>query len=652
MIKYFTYRVLAVVLLLLSSVCAHTQDTLTILFTHDLHSYFEGTKVQDEQTLNFRRVGGYARLAMEINRLRSVQPDKTLLLDAGDVTTGTFYHLLHVSQFAELQLMNMIGYDAITIGNHDFDFGASALQEAIDNGQYILHNEGFETISALIASNLRGLKGTKEYIVFEKAGYRIGVFGLLGKGALKEIAMENEKLQVIPKKVSRNKLKDLHRKHKSETTPTELLEPYTISFEDPVLTAQRMVEILREEEKADIVICISHSGTDKRRKHSEDEQLAKKVPGIDVIISGHSHTVLKEPLKVNHTLIGSAGEYGRYLGLIKLVLAENQPKTVDYRLIEINESIAEDWTVKTTVEKFKSIIEERFLRPVGLSFDEPVATSKVFLPAVPDSLALGSLIADAFRYTAQQFDSLHIDIAVVPRGTIRSDLFPGPVTTADLFQILSLAKSADNWASPMVKLYVTGKELRDICEVDASVAKFMPDMQLFFSGLRYSYNSNSLIFNRVKKIEVMDSAGNYAPPVNNQLYSVVCGLYTAKLVGLMEDRSFEILSVRPKDIEGNVITDLSTAIITDKNGEEVKEWLALYSYLKSFPVDEHHLPQINFSDKLSDRKIKERDFSLVKEIKYMNNFALYVYVISLLLGVTLMFLIFVIIRKIIRYYRK
>ena len=545
-----------------------------------------------------------------------------------------------------------MGYDALTIGNHDFDLGATALQEAIDNGEYILHKEGLGTNPTIITSNLHGLRGTEDYLVFEKAGYRIGVFALLGKGALKEIAMDNEELRVIPKKISRTKLKELRRNH--NVTDTDLLKPYTISFEDPVLTAQRMVEILREEEKVDIVICLSHSGNDKRRRASEDEQLARRVPGIDVIISGHSHTVLKDPLMRNHTLIASAGNYGKYLGLIKLVSSNNnKAKVLDYRLIEINEDIAEDSLVKTAVEKFRQMLDIHFLQPVGLSFDKPLAMNKLFLSATSDGLALGSLIADAFKYTAQQNDNQHIDIAIAPRGTIRSDLFTGPITAADVFQILSLGKvSALQWGYPLVKLYVTGKELRDICEVDACVSKFMTDMQLFFSGLRYSYNSSSLIFNRVKKIEVMDSSGNYVEVVNKQLYSVVCGLYTAKLVGLMVDKSFSILSAKPKDSVGNSITDLNTAIIIDEKGKELKEWLALQSYLQSFPVDKDNLPQISFSDKLSNRKIKEKGFSLAKEIKYMNNFALYVYITSLLLSITFMFLSYIITRKIIRYYRK
>ncbi|MDR0294703.1 MAG: bifunctional metallophosphatase/5'-nucleotidase [Prevotellaceae bacterium] len=629
------------------------QDTLTILFTHDLHSYFEGTKEQDKQLLNTGRVGGYARLATEINRFRAAQPNNTLLLDAGDAAMGTFYHFLFVTQFAELQIMNKMGYDAVTIGNHDFDFGATALQEAIDNGEYILHKAGAGANPHIITSNLHGLQGTKEYIVLEKAGYRIGIFGLLGKDALKNIAADQRELYVIPKKVSRVKLRELRKKNEQHTRDEDILEPYTVSFEDPVLTAKRMVEILRNEEKVDIVICLSHSGTNKRHNRSEDEQLAEQVPGIDVIISGHTHSVLQDPLMAKQTLIGSAGAYGKYLGIIKLLSSENKIKFIDYRLVEINETIEEDSLTRTTAEKFSLVVNERFLQPAGIAVNEPIAVSKVFLPANPDSLALGSLVADAFRYTAQQNDEQYINVAAVPRGNIRSNLFPGPVTTADVFQILSLGNvSGTHWGYPLLKLYVTGKELRDICEVDASISWFMPDMRLFFSGLRYSYNSGSLIFNRVKKVEVMDSTGNYVELVNKQLYSIVCGLYTAQLVGFMEDKSFNILSVKPKDASSNAITDLLIAIIRDEKGEELKEWLALQSYLKSFPIGDNNLPQINFSDRLSERKIKEKGFSLKNEIKYMNNFALYVYVIFLLLSVTFLLLLFVITRKIIRWYKK
>ncbi|MDR1181878.1 MAG: metallophosphoesterase, partial [Bacteroidales bacterium] len=109
---------------------AQAADTLTILFTHDLHSYFTGSRELDDDNC-LQRTGGYARLYTAIEQIRQKNPDATLLVDGGDVAMGTFFHMLFTTHFAELQLMDKMGYEAVTIGNHDFDFGVDALQTAL-----------------------------------------------------------------------------------------------------------------------------------------------------------------------------------------------------------------------------------------------------------------------------------------------------------------------------------------------------------------------------------------------------------------------------------------------------------------------------------------------------------------------------------------
>ncbi len=597
-------------------------DTLTVLFTHDLHSHFNSEKGK----------GGFARLAAIADRIRSEAPDKTLLLDAGDVAMGTFFHTLFQSHFAEWQLMQRMGYDATCVGNHDFDFGVNALSRAINNTAC--------AAPVILSTNLRGLPCTREYIVLEKAGYRIGIFSLLGKEALSESLIDEGALQIEDYEAGTGPIAD----------PAALVTP--LIYSSPIETARAMVKLLREKERADLVICLSHSGTHPQRRHSEDEKLARKVKGIDLIISGHSHTVLPVPLWIRkRTLLASAGAYGEYLGVVKVHKEGNKPVFSNYKLLCIDRNIPEAPHIKEEITRYQQLVEEQYLKPRGYRhFDDTIAYNPVRLPAEPDSTALGSLIAEAFSYAVQKASGQRPDVAVVPRGTIRADLHQGVVSPEELFNILSLGIGYDGaYAFPLLKAYITGRELRDLCEVDASIGRIMPEARLFFGGLRYEYNPNSLIFNRTKKIELKDSLGNYATPADDQLYSVVCGLYTAKMIGLVKGRSFNILSILPKDSEGVAVDNWEKLLVRDTSGAEVKEWVALANYLKSQPENGAGIPQIKFTERLEEQKIRQSGFSLHDEFKYLTQFGLYAYITIMLLCVTLLFLLNAIIRRIIKY---
>ncbi|MDR2448647.1 MAG: bifunctional metallophosphatase/5'-nucleotidase [Prevotellaceae bacterium] len=607
-IKSFT---LCTVWLLVLCLPAQATDTLAILFTHDLHSYFTGSREVDNNH-HVQRSGGYARLYTAIEQVRRQHPGATLLVDGGDVAMGAFFHTLFTTHFAELQLMDKMGYDAVTIGNHDFDFGVDALQTALQ----VYFSDASHTC-AVVTSNIGGLAGTGEYIVLSRAGYRIGIFGLLGTEARSQSLIDKE-----------------------------------LPYENYITAAARMVKQLRDTEKVDVVVCLSHSGTRDNVKRSEDIQLARHVPGIDVIISGHSHTLLKEPLVEGHTVIGSAGAYGEYLGCIKLTVTDGKPQVASYKVIKIDSTLAENSTIKSAIESYKGLVESHYLKAESTGFDEPLAEVMNNVLASSNSIALEHLIADAFMDAAQKAENKRPDIAVVPSGTIREHLYEGIVTAEEVFNILPLGVGEDKKpAFPLLKVYFYGRELRDLCEVDASLSGSVPDVQLFFSGLRYTYYPGSLFCNKVKRVEVQDSAGAYITPDNNMLYSVIAGLYSAKMMGIVKEKTFGILSLSPKNAAGQPITDWSEAIIHDRAGHEVKEWVALKNYLQLGKKEGCEIPLFDYKVRVEERKIKQAGFSLVEEFKYMNTFALCCYITILLLLVTLLLFLYKIIRKSARYIR-
>ena len=233
--------------------------------------------------------GGYAKLLTLIRETRSRAVDRTLVVDAGDFSMGTLFHTAFMTEAAELRLMAAMGYDAMTLGNHDFDFHPKGLAQTLRAAR-----AAEKQLPVMVASNVvfspdgKGDTELREafteypvtpYAVLERRGIRIGLFGILGKDA---------------------------------QTDTPFAKPVT--FADHVETSKKMVALLRDKEKVDLVVCLSHTGTSPVKKHSEDENLAREVPGIDVIISGHTHTVLPKPIMIGKTVIVAAGSYGAYLG--------------------------------------------------------------------------------------------------------------------------------------------------------------------------------------------------------------------------------------------------------------------------------------------------------------------------------------------------
>lgn len=540
----------------------------TVLFTHDLHSHFLPQTAADGG-----ESGGYARLATVLRQERAQHPD-ALTLDGGDFSIGSLIQTLYTSKAPELRTMGALGYDATTAGNHEFDHEglgfARMLTAARTSG---------DTVPALLMANYKpsdanpdqldiqramSAYGVKDYMLLERGGITYGIFGLMGTDS-------------------------------DDCAPTS-----GFTLEDPIEAAKRCVKAL-EEQGAQFIICLSHGGTNVKESMSEDQQLAKKVDGIDLIISGHTHTTLTEPIVEGDTYIVSAGPYCENLGSITLEWTEDGEKTLkDYRLTPIDETVAEDQTIATLVEGWKNQVSSSYLASYGLSYDQVLTTSDYDLPKPQNKdrvdNALGNLVADAYHWASTTLveDAPDVEtVAVVADGVLRASLYKGNITTSQAFDVLSMGVGEDGKSGyPLVSCYLTGKELKAVMEVDASVSPIMTGTQLYMSGAQYSFNTHRLIFNRVTgaQLEEPAYAANFGSQSlskleNDKLYRVVSGMYSAQMLGTVKDKSFGILSIVPKDENGQPITDFSTRILRDKNGNEIKEWYALAAYLQNFGTD-------------------------------------------------------------------
>lgn len=249
---------------------------ITILHTNDVHSHIEPFDVTDPK---FPNQGGVSRRYTLINNIRKKNPN-TLLLDAGDIFQGTPYFNFYGGEL-EFKLMSKLGYDVATIGNHDFDNGIEGLYAQLPHAQFQFVSANYDFSNTIMEGH------TKPYKIFVKDGIRIGVFGL-------GIKLEG----LVGKKLYKE---------------TEYL--------DPVEITQDIGRTLKEEEKCDLIICLSHLGYHYRNDKISDMKLASLTKNIDLIIGGHTHTFLDKPtvaqnVEGKNMLINQVGWAGVNLGRI------------------------------------------------------------------------------------------------------------------------------------------------------------------------------------------------------------------------------------------------------------------------------------------------------------------------------------------------
>ncbi|MFC5602759.1 bifunctional metallophosphatase/5'-nucleotidase [Sporosarcina koreensis] len=589
---------------------------MTILFTHDLHDNFLPFEVEREQRK--MTVGGYARLSSAIQEQREKDPD-AIVVDAGDFAMGTLFQTIFTSHGPGLTMLGQMGYDVTTLGNHEFDFRADGLAKSL----FAAKDSGVR-LPSIVASNIeyprdedgnidagvQALKeamdgyGVKEYVVLERKGIKIGVFGLMGEEAAGNAPMSG------------------------------------VTFHDAIESAKSTVDLLRDKEGVDLVIALSHSGTATDPAKSEDERIAKKVSGIDVIISGHSHTTLTEPIIVGDTVIGSAGEYGEHLGILSISRdREGKWAVIHYELRKIDDSLPADPMISNKIDAYKQAIQEDYFHRFGMEFDEVLATSPFdFTPFIELGVEqreepIGNLIGDAFIHTIRELEGSAykpIAAAVVPYGNIRDSFSKGAITVSQVFKVNSLGVGPDGVSGyPLLDIYLTGKELKTVAEVDASITPIMNEVQLYIAGLSYTFNTNRFIFNKVTDIHFQSFDGTKEEIDDEKLYRVVGGLYSVQMLPYVNEKSFGILSVVPKDEYGSPVTNFEDRIIYMKDQQEVKEWYAIANYFKSFEKMDGVAQVPAYYEHAKDRKIVVHDANILAVLKKPNGIILTVYAIML-----------------------
>lgn len=578
---------------------------LTILHTNDEH----GAVIPHSPAVDFHperenpTVGGYARLAHLVKEIRAEKEsskEPVLLISAGDYIGGSPYSWLIPEGYAlEMKLKHAIGYDAVVIGNHEFDYGPDILASyLLEAGYPAAHSR-----TAVLASNtvappdhplaLNNLYLDSVMLNLEN-GLNVGLFGLIGEQAV------------------------------SYTTAN-----YPVEFEDQHETAAKMVDELRNN-GADLVIAITHSRVE------EDVELAGEIDGIDIIVGGHSHTALHEPVIENNTIILQAGSLLEYLG--RLEVAYN-PSTGEVRirndeqgnsyLVRLDYNQSQDPGIDEIITEYSGKLNQFIDEQTGGSFIDvldTVAISEFEIPNYPPlrESPFGNFVSDAMRLVAWEKTGQRADFAVQANGSIRGSLAPGTmphslgkVSVYDLAELIGLGIGPDGSAGyPLVQVYLTGDEIRRTLEVAVLLSEMMGDTYfLQFSGLRYQYNPQNAILFTVPFVDIpipttraVVSAERYTGEGrqgfddhlyealewgDERLYSLVTDSYILSFLPMVGELLPQ-LDVVIKDSQGNPVAeeDLDKLIVGVDN-REFKVWAAVLEYAAGQETGSTGLPEID-----------------------------------------------------------
>lgn len=453
-VQTIAWIVIVVLALLCPNLVRATLVDITILHMNDFHGHM---LPYIDKTLKINTpVGGAARISWMIQKVRSRNPDGTILLSAGDMFQGTPLSNIFEGQ-PVIEFMNAVRFDAMALGNHEFDWGMETLSRLSLAAEFPFLSANVIEPSSQFLSNI------KPYVIVNRKGIRFAVIGLTTPDT-------------------------------AWTTRPEVVKGVRFSAPQDILPT--VIDKVKTE-GANFIIVLSHLGLDV------DRQLASAVSGIDLIVGGHSHTAVTDPVKVNHALIVQAGYYGAYLGVLQLSIDPETLKTVSYtekdelEIVYSGPGEPVDPNVGRIVDLYNDQIRSEMSKVIG--------ESSVDLQQRPyEESNLGNMICDALK------EDSRADLAFFNGGGIRADIPKGKIILEQIYTTLPF----DN---VVVTMDLTGEQILQLLEQNAG----MENKILQCSGLRVHYDMSRPFGSRVTGALVGDqpirSGMNYRVATNDFL---------------------------------------------------------------------------------------------------------------------------------------
>ena len=419
---------------------AIADDRIQLLHTDDIHGHLDADLVPGAGTSTAFRAGGMAQLAGQVAAFRARAPQRTLLVDAGDAWQGTFISNANKGE-AVTAAMNVMRYDALAVGNHDFDWGQDVLAQRAKEAT-------FPFLGANVSETKTGRSPPylRPFVVRDLGITRVGIIGITNPGS---------------------------------ATIVKATSVAGLTFQPAADAVRPLIGELQKE--ADIIIVAAHIGT------AEAVQLARDVPGIDVIIAAHDHLPIQTARVEGGTTIVDAGPYTQYLGRLEIVVDRTTRKMKDavrgneLMAIAANPNVKPDPEVAKIVEQRRADGEKYTARVVGRT-TEPLSNAR-------EETGFGNLITDAFvEYGRQQ--GWKTDLAFYNMGGVRASFPAGQLTFGQLYEALPFSNT-------VVNVDLTGADLAAIIDRAACVSG-----RLHMSGVVVTYRFDAGLPNCVKNITV------------------------------------------------------------------------------------------------------------------------------------------------------
>lgn len=514
-----------------------------------------------------------ARKVTAVKEVRAKKPN-ALLVDAGDVFSGSLYFNEFKGQ-ADLAFMNLMGYDVMTFGNHEFDLGSSseghqALVDFIKGAQF-----------PFVSANVDFSKDNKFTGLFSDLISSDPKNGKIYNGIIKEI--NGEKVGIFGLTTAETK---------------DISSPGSIAFENYIEEAEKAVKAF-EDKGVNKIIALTHIGYDDNPAYDNDLMLAKSVAGIDVIVGGHSHTQLDKPVVVDKnmggqakdkTIIVQAYQYNDYLGTLDVtfnpqgvVIAHNGAllKVADY---------AEDTNAVAILKPFKDKVDAVSKSETGatatVALENPRDNGDKAKPSVrKNETPLGNVITDGMLAKAKQYNK-DVIMALQNGGGIRTAINQGPITVGEVISVLPFGNT-------LATVTLTGAELKQTFEKSVSLYPLENGGFLHVSGAKVEFDSSKPAGQRIVKISYKDAQNNYIEIQENETYTIATNAFTAK-----GGDGFDVLK---KAYEDGRVTDLG-----------LSDWENLAEHLKSLvnvnPQVEGRIVDVANSQQ-PDEKVDGADFS-------------------------------------------
>ncbi|MCC7308646.1 MAG: bifunctional metallophosphatase/5'-nucleotidase [Acidobacteria bacterium] len=464
------YLWVLVTLLLLSSAGVPAQEKkLTVLYSNDLHAHLEPHIVPWVDRT--RKVGGFANIATLVKREKAANPN-TVYFDAGDAFAGPYLSSLTKGE-AIIDAMNYLGLDAACVGNHEFDYGWENALEQFPKAKFPLLNGN------IFIKGTNKLHWNKPYIIKEVNGIRLGIIGLHEKFAF------------------------------YDTIAAKMIKG--VEARDEKVYLRKYIKELKP--KTDLIILLIHLGIpgtqssqgekDVVRNHKHDIDLAKSVPGVDLMITGHPHSGTPEPLISNGTIIVSTDAYTIELGKLEITYDKKLDKITDYKnhfKYLYDDEVEDDPEMVGVINKWKDKLKV-------ITGEKVTTIAEPLTRSYGEESVMGNMVADSILNAHPEYD-----FAVTNSGGLRQDIAAGPVTVGDLI-------SAFPFPNTIVQLEMKGSDMRQIFEHGAGLTNGILQVS---KGVEVVYDESKPIGKRIVKCNI-----NRMPLDDNKTYRVLTSNFLA-----------------------------------------------------------------------------------------------------------------------------